>query len=281
MLSGKEALAGGYRLANVKRVKRYLFIIQIIILILIPIIVVLIEGRASLVPFYLPLNSFIYFILLMALIMVVEGFFFKILEMRLIQSPSTNYYIAKSAIRQGIVVVAISAFVVFLLWTPFMSQAIENSFNNSDTLHNTNSTAASEFVVFYDRDPLGLGAVDQITVTASGGAARVYLVSEKNYLNYSTDLSGLIPFRVNSQDYIVDGQLEIHLNPLPYGKYYLVLDTVRSDASSVNVVIHSAISPTFLSYVPFFALLFIVAYGVWMAYMLPVKRKFASGAIYH
>ena len=41
------------------------------------------------------------------------------------------------------------------------------------------------------------------------------------------------------------------------------------------------ISPTFLSYVPFFAMLFIVAYVAWMAYMLPVKRKFASGAIYH
>jgi hypothetical protein len=281
MLSGKEALAGGYRLANVKRMKRYLFIVQIIILILIPIIVVLIEGRASLVPFYLPINSFIYFILLMALIMVVEGFFFKILEMRLIQSPSTNYYIAKNAIRKGLVVVAISAFVIFLLWTPFMSQAIENSFNGTDTLHHTNSTAASEFVVFYDRDPLGLGAVNGITVTSSSGTARVYLVSEKNYVNYSSDLSGLRPFRINSQDYIVDGQLDIHLNPLPFGKYYLVLDTVRSDASQVDVTIHSVISPTFLSYVPFFALLFIVAYGAWMAYMFPVKRKFSSGAIYH
>ncbi len=281
MLSGKEALAGGYRLANVRRVKRYLFIIQIIILILIPIIVVLIEGRASLVPFYLPINSFIYFILLMALIMVVEGFFFKILEMRLIQSPSTNYYIAKKAIRSGLVVVVIAAVVIFLLWTPFMAQAIENSFNQTETLHNTNSTAASEFVVFYDRDPLGLGSVDRITVTSSTGTARVYLVSEKNYANYTTNLSGMIPFRINSQDYIVDNQLDIHLNPLPYGKYYLVLDTVRSDASSVNVVIHKAISPTFLGYVPFFALLFIVAYGGWMAYMLPVKRKFASGAIYH
>jgi hypothetical protein len=162
-----------------------------------------------------------------------------------------------------------------------MSQAIENSFNGTDTLHNTNSTAASEFVVFYDRDPLGLGAVNGITVTSSSGTARVYLVSEKNYVNYSSDLSGLIPFRINSQDYIVDGQLDIHLNPLPFGKYYLVLDTVRSDASQVDVTIHSVISPTFLSYVPFFALLFIVAYGAWMAYMFPVKRKFSSGAIYH
>jgi hypothetical protein len=281
MLSGKEALAGGYRLANIRRVRRLLFIIQIIILISIPILVVLIEGRATLVPFYLPINSFIYFILLMALIMVVEGFFFKMLEMRIVQSPSANYYIAKSAIRRGLVVIAISAFVIFLLWTPFMSQAIENSFNETETLHNTHSITASEFVLFYDRDPLGLGAVDRITVTSSTGVARVYLVSEKNYLAFSGDLSQLIPYRINSQDYIVDGTLTVNLNPLPFGKYYLILDTVRSDASLVDVTIHKAISPTFLSYVPFFALLFIVAYGGWMAYMLPVKRKFAIGAIYH
>jgi|GEM_PF-542020 len=281
MLSGKEALAGGYRLANIRRVKRILFIIQIIILISIPIIVVLVEGRASLVPFYLPINSFIYFILLMALIMVVEGFFFKFMEMRLLRSPSAIYYIAKKAIRRGLVVIAVAAVVIFLLWTPFMSQAIENSFNHKETLNNTNSTTASVFIVFYDRDPLGLGAVDRITVTSVNGPARVYLVSEKNYLLYSTELSQLIPYRINSQDYIADDQLTIPLNPLPYGKYYLILDTVRSDASAVNVVIHEAISSTFLSYVPFFALLFIGTFGAWMAYMWPMKRKYAVGAIYH
>jgi len=281
MLSGKEALAGGYRLANIRRVKRNLFIIQIIILILIPIIVVLVEGRASLVPFYLPINSFIYFILLMTLIMVVEGFVFKILEMRLLQSPSAIYYIAKKEIRRGLIVIAVSAVVIFLLWTPFMAQAIENSFNQKETLNNTNSTTASVFIVFYDRDPLGLGAVDKITVTSINGPARVYLISEKNYINYSTDLSQLIPYRINSQDYIADDQLTIPLNPLPYGKYYLILDTMRSDASAVNVVIHKAISSTFLSYVPFFALLFIGTYGAWMAYIWPMKRKYAVGAIYH
>ena len=281
MLNGKEALAGGYRLANVKRVKRFLFIIQTMILILIPIIVVLIEGRASLVPFYLPINSFIYFILLMALIMVVEGFVFKLLEMRLIQSPSSIYYIAKKAIQRGLVVIAISALVIVLLWAPFISQAIENSFNQTASLSNTNSTAASQYVVFFDRDPLGLVAVDRITVTSFNGPARVYLVSESNYLLYSGDLSQLIPFRINSQNYVVDDQLMISLNPLPYGKYYLVLDTELSEATSVDVIVHKAISPTFLSYVPFFALLFIVAYGGWIAYMWPLKRKYSSGAIYH
>jgi hypothetical protein len=280
MISGKEALAGGYRLANVRRVKRYLFIIQIIILILIPIIVVLIEGRASLVPFYLPINSFIYFILLMALIMVVEGFVFNLLEMRLLRSPSTIYYIAKKAIRRGLIVMAVAALVIFLLWVPFMSETIENSFNQQVSLNNTNSTAPSVFITFYDRDPLGLGAVDKITVTAVNGPARVYVVSEKNYLNYSTDLSQLIPYRINSQDYLVVDQLVIHLNPLPYGKYYLIFDTVRSDASAIDIVIHKAISTTFLSYVPFFALLFIGTYGAWMAYMWPIKRKYAIGAIY-
>ena len=281
MLSGKEALAGGFRLANVRRVRRYLFIIQIIILILIPIIVILIEGRASLVPFYLPINSFIYFILLMALIMAVESFFFKLLEMRLIRSPSTNYYIAKNAIRNGLIVVLVAAVVIVLLWTPFVAQGIENTFNQTETIQNNNSTTPSQFILFYDRDSLGLGAVDKITVTSSTGSARVYLVSEKNYVAYSSNLSLLIPYRINSQDYIVDHQLTIPVNPLPFGKYYLVFDTVRSEASSVSVTIHSAISPTFLDYVPFFALLFIVAYGGWMAYMLPVKRKFAGGAIYH
>jgi hypothetical protein len=280
MLSGKDELAGGMRMAQVRRIKKYLYLVQIALTLIIPIFVILAEGRASLVPFYLPINSFIYFVLLMVLIIAVESFFFKILEMRLIRSNSTRYYVAKQAIRRGLVVVIISAVVVFLLWAPFVSKAIEDSFAAKGRINNTGGQAATAYATFYDRDPLGLSSVNHITVNANSGVARVYVVSEKNFNHSKDNISLLVQYRINIYDYEANPALSIEIKNLPYGKYYIVLDTVESTATSIDYSVHPALSPVFLSYVPFFALMFIVAYGAWIAYLIPMKRRYSSGAIY-
>ena len=280
MLSGKDELAGGIRMAQVRRIKKYLYLVQIALTLIIPIVVILAEGRASLVPFYLPINSFIYFVLLMVLIIAVESFFFKILEMRLIRSNSTRYYVVKQAIRRGLVVVIISAVVVFLLWAPFVSKAIEDSFAAEGRINNTGGHAATAYATFYDRDPLGLSSVNHITVNANSGVARVYVVSEKNFNHSKDNISLLVQYRINIYDYEANPALSIEIKNLPYGKYYIVLDTVESTATSIDYSVHPALSPVFLSYVPFFALMFIVAYGAWIAYLIPMKRRYSSGAIY-
>ena len=280
MLSGKEALAGGYRLAHVKQAKRYLFLIEIVILVLASILVVFASGALSLKPFYLPINAFLYFVLIMVLVMAVEGFVFKILEMRLTRSDSTNYYVTKNAIRAGVVVVGVSALVIVLLWTPFIAQGIESTFNSNAVLLNDHSSAPDTYVAYYDRDPLGLSAVDSVTITAQGGVARVYIVSESNFLANSGTVTALAPYRINTQTYVIDGTADISMNPLPYGKYYVVLDTSQSTATSISTTVHTAISPTFLSYVPLMAILFIVAYGAWIVYLIPMRSRYGANAIY-
>lgn len=280
MLSGKEELSGGYRLASVRRTKRNLYLVELVILIVAVILVVILEGRASLVPFYLPINSFIYFILLMGLIIVVEGFFFRALEMRFTKSASTNFYICKMGIRSAIIAIIICVIVILLLWLPFIHTTIEDATATNGTMTNNGSTAATQFYSFQDRDPLGLTSVSEIGVTATGGEARVYLVSEQYFEAHKNDLSAMASYRINTYDYIADPALTIQVDSLPHGTYYLVFDTEASDASSISYTIYSAISPTFLSYVPFYAMLYAVAYAGWLIYLTPLKRKYSEAAIY-
>jgi hypothetical protein len=280
MLSGKEELSGGYRLANIKRTKRYLYLVEIVILFAAVIFVVYLEGRASLVPFYLPINSFIYFVLLMGLIIVVEGFFFRALEMRFMKSASTKFYICKMGIRSAVIAIAICVVVILLLWLPFIHGAIEDATASSGTMLNNGSTSATAYVSFNDRDPLGLTSVSEIKVTSYNGEARVYLVSEQYFEAHKNDLSALASYRINSGDYIADPSLTIEVENLQFGVYYLVFDTEASEASSISYTISSAISSTFLSYVPFYAMLYAVAYAGWLIYLTPLKRKYAEAAIY-
>lgn len=281
MLSGKEELSGGYRLTNVRRTKRYLFITELVVLVAVAIFVVIVEGRWSLVPFYLPINSFIYFVLLMGLIFVVESFFFRALEMRLLKSDSTKFYICKMGIRRAVVAILICVAVILLLWTPFIHVTLEDTFASKGSLSNTHTNAATSFVTFFDRDPLGISTVNEIDVSITGaGQARVYVVSEANYNAHKDNVTVLAFYRINTLQFLVGQELTIELENLPFGKYYLVLDTVRSTAGSVDYSIKSAVSPTFLSYVPFFALLFAIAYSGWIVYLTPLKKKYSEGAIY-
>ncbi|HTY46081.1 MAG TPA: hypothetical protein VMB46_00240 [Methanomassiliicoccales archaeon] len=284
MLSGRDELAGGARLAQVRLVKRRLYLVQLAIVIIVPIIVILLEGRASLVPFYLPINSFIYFILLMALIIVVESFVFKILEMRLLRSSSAKYYIAKTSIRNGIVIIVVCAAVIFLLWAPFVSQSLENAFSTSATLVNNGAVHVSDSssLQFYDRDSLGILSVDQLTITASGGDAVVYVVSDAVYSNpnVQSNVSLLATYRINVAQDHANPTVQIDMSGLPYGKYHAVVDTQLSSAPEVQVTVHTSYSPTFLSYVPFFALLFVIAYAGWIVYLTPMMRKYSRQAIY-
>ncbi len=280
MLSGKEELSGGYRLASVRKTKRNLYIVELVILIAAVILVIILEGRASLVPFYLPINSFIYFVLLMGLIIVVEGFFFRALEIRFIKSASTKFYICKMGVRSSIVAIIICLAVILILWLPFIHTAIEDGTATNGTLINTGSTTATQYYSFTDRDPLGLTSVSEIQVSSNGGEARVYLVNEQYFNEFKDNMAALASYRINTNDYIANPSLTIEVGNLPYGVYYLVFDTEFSDATSISFTIHSSISSAFLSYVPLFAMLYAVAYAGWMIYLTPLKRSYSKAAIY-
>jgi hypothetical protein len=280
MLSGREELSGGIRLTHIRKLKRYLYAAQIVMIVAIPILVVITEGRFSLKPFYLPIDSFIYFIILMLLMVAVESFFFKLLEMRLIRSDSTKYYIVKTSYRRAMYVIGICALVVILLWTPFMAAGIQDAFATKGTLSNIGGTAASESVAFYDRDAVGLTYVDSITITSNNGAAYVYLVSAQNYEENKDNVSQLMLFRINTGSDLANPYLTIDMSNLPFGEYYLVLDTVASEASSISYSVHPTISPTFVGYVPLLALAFIVTHLAWATYLTPLKKKYSSHAIY-
>jgi hypothetical protein len=280
MIAGREALEGGTRLVHVRRTKKILYIVQLAILLGATILFIVVDGRVTMKPFYLPINSFIYFVLLMGLIFAVESFFFRMLEMRFIKSSSTKYYISKMAIRRALVVIAVAAVVIVLLWVPAISNALSDVMDTSGTLVNDHSQTATAYVTFYDRDALGLRSVNQISVSSNGEPANVYIVAESFFLANQNNFSALQTYRVNVYSYNVLSSPLIPVGGLQYGKYYLVLDTAHSSAAQVQYTIHSYMSPTFLSYVPFFALLFVVAYGAWIVYLTPYKRKYGAGAIY-
>jgi len=271
MVEGAEVLAGGYRLARVRETKRMLYVVQFLLMLVIVIFLINAEGGFSLKPFYLPINSFIYFLILMLLVFNVENFFFKALEIKFSKTESAKYYISKLSLRRSITVIVIAIVVVLLLWLPPLSSAVEDSLSKSGEIIGTE--------VFYNKDFLGLTTTNRITLSCDGEAV-VYIVSEENYMLYHGNLDKLRYFRINIDNYVVNPVVSFEFPYMDYGKYYFVIDERYSSTITVHYKLHQNLSPTFLGFVPLFAMFFVSVNIGWISYILPQLRKFREKAIY-
>jgi hypothetical protein len=280
MKTGRE-FEGGYRVASIRRVKKYLYIVQILIILVFATYLMLAGGGFGLKPFYLSINSFIYFVMIMLLVIAVESFVFTSLEMRFMKSNSTKRYLSKIQIRRAAYVIGVSAVIVFVLWAPFITQALENTMSSSDSL-----IADSVFVAdsrnFYNDDPLGVTAIKTATFESTG-AATVFIVSEANWLQFgglAKDIVG--QYRINTNQFLVNTTLTISFPELAHSKYYLLAYSETGTPVTITYKLSSGISPTLYSFVPVLALLFIVAYGIWGAYLTFRSNAYSksAGAIY-
>jgi len=275
MEKGRVALEGGWRLERIRRMKLYLYIIQIVLAVAITVFLIVIGKGFSLKPFYLPVNSFIYFVLLMGLIIGAESFFFMVLEIRLSQSASSKYYMAKKFTRRAIIIIAISVVIVVVLWVPFVSQAIEDQLSDSGNVGNVKD--------FTNKDPLGLTGVDRIAIRSIGKTANVYIVSEGNYVDNQNNMSYLASHRINSNNYYVDVNQPSFSFAFPdtvYGTYYIVVEDLGGTPTQISYTLQKNISSTTLDNVPIFALIFAVIYAFAIVYLRFLMRKHVKGAIY-
>lgn len=259
-----EELEGGIRLAQVRATKKYLIIAQAIISMVAVIILVVAGGNFQLKPFYFDVSVFLYFLLMMLFIIVVELLVFRLLEVKYAKTDSAKYYMLKTTARHSIVVMAISAIALFLVVTPYMLDTV------TDVTSVDGSTSGR--VSFYSRDALGLTTVDRITVD-SDQPAEVIIVSEANYLAHSGDWTRL---KQVAEGHASDASSRVVLefSPAPFGAYYILTD------GEITYSIHSSLSAFFVGFLSLFATLFIGAHASWLVYTIPLRQRYVRGAIF-
>jgi len=266
MAVGQEQLEGGMRLSQVRRTKKFLIAAQAVIAVVAVVVLTAWGGNVQLKPFYFDVGVFLYLLILMAFVIMVESLLFRLLEVRFAKTDSAKYYMLKTTARRGLWIIAVSAVVLLLVLTPFLLDAVSEQTSEVGT---TASVAS-----FFNRDPLGLTTVDHVSVD-SDGPAEVVVVSEAAYLAYAGDPQLLRQF---SELYVADASTRATLDfpSGPFGQYYVVV----LSGDEVSYGLHRALSPFFVWFVSLFATLFIVANAVWITYTLPVRQRFAKGAIY-
>ena len=269
MVKAEDKLEGGYRLYRIMRMRLATYIMEIILIVVISLLLLDVMG-AQLKPFYLPVDSFIYFAVLMLFVIGIEAFFFRLLEIRYVKSNSKKYLIAKRTMKRSVVIIVVSALVVILIWTPFLPNYILQQ-----TEHHGN--IVGDRYEFYTKDHLGLTYVNRVEITSSAPDVKIYIISRENFDRFGArDDVSVFSGTINS----TGTSLVWTTGAIPHELYYIVVDGNSNASATIHYTIQMHMSDTFVFYIPLIAMLFIIFNSGAIAYLIPIKNKYREGSIY-
>lgn len=276
-LSGK-VLEDAIRLSRIRRIKLALYVVQALMLIVLAILFVFVFGEATLKPtLYMPLDSFLAILVLLLLIICLESFFFRILEIRFARSSSARHLMAMNSMKRAVAVVIVSGSLAAMLIVPVIRGAITGVGGTSTAI-----TASGPPLSFWSSDPFALTSVTRLEVE-SQEVVQVYLLEDevfKQYYGTENAMNSLYSFRLNKDQYIVDDWIEIEVPNKGYVKYDLVLNDMGNPGASATVKVVKEMSPIFTGIVSLLLIAFVVANIAWFAYLVPIEKKYSAGSIY-
>ena len=275
-VSGK-VLEDSIRLSKIRRIKLMLYAVQTGALIGLAAVVVFIMGGARITPtLYLPIPSFVAVVILLLLIMCIESFFFRMLEIKFARSSSARHLMAKNSMKRSLIIVLVTGITAIMLAVPSVLGVIEDASSTERVV-----SAVEPPIEFYSSDALDLMSVSGVRVTASV-TVEVYLVSKEIFDENEGDLAELYSMRLNrpTSQYLVDGELTIRIPTDEYAKFYLVLNDMENPGTLATYTMLKSVSHTFTGVILMFMIAFVVANVAWIAYLIPVERKYSVGSIY-
>jgi len=275
-VSGK-VLEDSIRLSKIRRIKLTLYIVQTGALIGLAFVVVFAMGGARITPtLYLPIPSFIAVVVLLLLIMCIESFFFRMLEIRFARSSSARHLMAKNSMKRSLLIALITGMTAIVLAVPSILGVIEDASSSKTVV-----TSVEEPPTFYSSDALDLMSVIKVQI-ASSQVVEVYLVSEEVYDSHKGDLAELYSLRLNRpvSQYTVDGELTIRVPEDEYMRYYLILNDMDNPGTPATFTMLKSVSHTFTGVILMFMIAFVASNIAWVAYLIPIERKYSVGSIY-
>jgi hypothetical protein len=284
MPASRKVLEDSIRLARIRSIKRSLYVVQVVMLVALAFLLIVLMGGARIEPvFYLPLDTFTAVMVLLILVIFIEGFFFRTMEIRFARSSSARHLMAKTSMRFALGAAIVAALVASVLMVPGVISSIEKLGDRTSAL------TSVEDVAFWSTDSLALQRVYEVrasvplTIDPETGDPvmfEIYLVDDNVYIQYDGRLSDMLSARQNYDNYIFEEELVIEVPATEHTLFHLVLNDLKSPGAVVTVTMAKQASEAFTGVVALLSIAIVAANLAWVAYLVPIERKYSAGSIY-
>jgi len=258
---------------RIRTMKRQLYLIEGGLTVVIGAIIIFFAGDYQSSPFFMAIDRLVWFILLMLFVIMVESFLFRLMQLRIAKSDSTKHIMTINSMKKALVILIAAAVFGILFAAPSTSQAMEDALSFQGELRADNTR------IFLSGDPMGFSKIESIYMTSETGA-EVLLLTQDHYEQHIGDWSFLRAVALNTHR-LVDPDLDIELQNIGHMYLYLIIDSDRSvEGAQVDFVLQREFNETLTVFIPGICLAFAVASIAWLAYLIPLRKKFSTGSIY-
>jgi len=260
---------------RIRGIKRRLFVLELILIAVLGSVLIFFSSEFQTNPFFIPFDSLLWFIIIMAFVIEIEGFVFRIMQIRIAKSDSTKHLMTINSIRRSMVIVIAAALIATMFLVPAIADGIEGSLTVRGEIRPDSPRQ------FLPSDPLGLSRVITVSVQCDV-VAEVYIVSTFNYDLHKGNWLALKGSALNNRT-IVDHDLVFLMPNVTYAVFYLLIDPTSSvigNQTAASYSLEMQLSDTLTSFAPLMAIIFLIANAIWIVYLFPLGRKYAHGSIY-
>lgn len=269
-------LEGGYRLVHIQKTKKLLFIAQAIIILAFAIYLLWAEGGFSMKPFFISVNSFIYFVLIMFIVIMVEGFVFTVLELRFMKSQSAKFLITQRSTRSAVLWAVVSLIAILLLWAPILPEMLDANMGAQGSVSSDSSTVPGVTTMF-NSDPLGMVEVTHIEMLSDGQLAEVFILTEANYKLFKDDGKAVLgAYRVND-DYQADPEIDVDFPATEHSRFYILVYSVDDAPVTISFDTTRNVNTSLVNYLSPILAVFLIGNALWAAYMFMMNKRFKQG----
>jgi len=271
MVRERTILEGTYALIRIENIKKWSYIIQSVTILSLA-VVLMVMGGSSLRPFYIPVSSFLYFVIIMLLVLNIESIGFRMIEIFYNPSESRKYLMIKNSLRRAIIIGAVSAVLVVFLILPQVNQALSNALSYTKELSEKNSA-----IYVSSQDHFGMVEVSSITIRSSYHM-NVYILSAGDYKLYKAGDKSVFSRRLN---FNTDPYSGIVFSPQTTGfeEYYIVMESAEPGAIATCKIDRRPL-PHLMDKTAIILIGFIITNFAWAGYLMPLKKKYAKLSIY-
>jgi len=271
MAGTREMLEGEAYWGRIRSIKRKLYALEIVLIIVMSIFLVVSSKNFSMSPFLLPCDQLLWFLLVMLLIIAVEGFIFRVMQLQIAKSDSIKYIMASNSMKRAVVIAIIASIVAVLLLLPGAAQGIE------DSLSYRGAATPGNPARFQNMDLFGMSTVISITIHCNT-PTEIYIVNQFLVDLYPGDSVMEHPL----SDGFADPDLEIDMKPFAYSNYYLFVkeSNVTGNLTRADFVLNVDLTGTITTVLPIVAIVFVAANAIWVEYLYPFRKKCRTKSIY-
>lgn len=282
MSKSREVLESTYQRGRMKRVRNIVYGLELALTFaLIAIVALVSHAHLSLYPLYLPMDSFLYILAVMAIVGNVQGFFFKNIGIKYGKTDSERFLMIKGYIQKSFAIVIVFIVILGLLGAQLTTNIIGGNFTQTGELEVTGSSATP---AFDSEGSFGLVHISKIEFVVDGDdTVNFYFLKEAALESIEIEDEMVVRSKmINSGPGLSDSLSSLEYTPknLVYDSYVLVFYTTDGLPANLTYTIHRVVIPSFAITASIFCAVFIAANMAWIFYLRPLKTLYRKSSIY-